>query len=91
MRSVMNDPSFAYGQVYGPMETMEKSITLLQTRLAKQDPASLTLDYLDREYSSLFAMLVKHGLCAITAYTQPTIPKEVWLRHQLSRIERYRD
>lgn len=91
MRSVMNDPSFAYGRVYGPMETMEKCITLLQTRLAKAQPETLTLEYLDTQYSALFKMLVDNGLCAVTAYTQPTIPKDVWLRHQLSRIERYRD
>jgi IS1 family transposase len=91
MRSVMNDPSFAYGTVYGPNETLEKSITLLQTRLAKVDPQALTLDYLDSQYSSLFQMLVDHGLCAVTAYTRPIISKDVWLRHQLSRIERYRD
>jgi hypothetical protein len=34
MRRVMNDPSFAYGLVYQPEEILEKSITLLQTRLA---------------------------------------------------------
>lgn len=87
----MNDPSFAYGQVYGPVETLEKSITLLQTRLAKEDPEALTMEYLDTQYTGLFNMLVEHGLCAVTAYTRPTIEKEVWLRHQLSRIARYRD
>lgn len=87
----MNDPSFAYGTVYGPVETLEKSITLLQTRLAKERPEALTMEYLDVQYSKLFEMLVDNGLCAVTAYTRPTISKDVWLRHQLSRIERYRD
>ncbi|HXI15525.1 MAG TPA: hypothetical protein VNM48_04065 [Chloroflexota bacterium] len=91
MRSVMNDPSFAYGAVYGPAETLEKSITLLQTRLAKQSPDVLTMEYLDAQYSDLFEMLVDNGLCAVTAYTQPAISKDVWLRHQLTRIARYRD
>jgi hypothetical protein len=91
MRSVMNDPSFAYGQVYGPFDTLETSITLLQTRLAKVDPERLTLEYLDRQYQGLFNMLVDNGFCTVTAYTQPTLSKDVWLRHQLSRIERYRD
>jgi hypothetical protein len=91
MRSVMNDPSFAYGRVYQPEEVLEKCITLLQTRLAKIAPAQLTMDYLDREYNSLFQMLVDNGFCTVTAYTQPTISRDVWLRHQLSRIERYRD
>ena len=27
---VMNDPSFVYGEVYGPMITVERSIVLLQ-------------------------------------------------------------
>ena len=87
----MNDPSYAYGAVYGPAETLEKSITLLQTRLAKQAPESLTIDYLDTQYTDLLKMLVDQGLCAITAYTQPSISKDVWLRHQLGHIERYRD
>jgi hypothetical protein len=54
-------------------------------------PALLTMDYLEREYHSLFQMLVDNGFCTVTAYTQPTISRDVWLRHQLSRIERYRD
>ena len=91
MRSVLNDPSFAYGKVYGPAETLEKSITLLQTRLAKQEPASLTMEYLDTQYNSLFEMLVTNGLCVVTAHTLPTISKDVWLRHQLTHIERYRE
>ncbi|HEU5316641.1 MAG TPA: hypothetical protein VFX49_11065 [Chloroflexota bacterium] len=91
MRSVLNDPSFAYGKVYGPAETLEKSITLLQTRLARQAPASLTMEYLDTQYEGLFKMLVDEGLCVVTAHTSPTISKDVWLRHQLSHIERYRE
>ena len=91
MRSVMNDPSFAYGHVYHPMETLEKCITMLQTRLAKMRPETLTIEYLDSQYSGLFKMLVDEGFCAVSAYTHPTISKDVWLRHQLSRIERYRD
>ena len=91
IRSVMNDPSFAYGEVYGPMEVMEKCIILLQTRLAKMRPEALTLDYLDAQYKDLFKMLVDHGLCVVTAYIQATISKDVWLRHQLRRIERFRD
>lgn len=91
MRSVMNDPSFAYGQVYGPIDVLETSITMLQTRLATLQPDTLTLEYLDRQYSGLFKMLVDNGLCAVTAYTRPMIPKDVWLRHQRRRIERYRD
>jgi hypothetical protein len=91
MRRVMNDPSYAYGEVYHPSETLEKSMTLLQTRLAKEDPAALTLEYLDTQYTGLFKMLVEHGLCAVSAYTQPMLPKEVWLRHQLKTIARYRD
>ena len=91
MRSVMNDPSFAYGHVYQPFDVLEKSITLLQTRLAKVEPATLTMDYLDQEYRGLFQMLVENGFCTVTAYTHPSISKDVWLRHQLSRIERYRE
>lgn len=91
IRHVMNDPSFAYGHVYHPFSTLEKCITLLQTRLAKMRPEDLTLEYLDRQYSQLFQMLVDSGLCAVTAYTQPMISKEVWLRHQLKTIARYRD
>ena len=91
MRSVLNDPSFAFGKVYGPAETLEKSITLLQTRLAKQAPGSLTLEYLDHQYTSLFDMLVEAGLCVVTAHTSPSISKDVWFRHQLSHIERYRE
>ncbi len=91
MRSVMNDPSFAYGHVYHPIDVLEKCVTMLQTRLAKEQPEALTLEYLDCEYSSLFKMLIDNGLCAVTAYTRPTISKDVWLRHQLRRIERYRD
>src|SRR5206468_2306558 len=56
--SVMNDPSFAYGQVYAPMEIVEKGIRLLQTRLAKMAPEALTLEYLDGQYTELFQMLV---------------------------------
>jgi hypothetical protein len=91
MRSVMNDPSFAYGAVYGPPETLEKGITLLQTRLAKEHPDTLTVEYLDAQYRDLLKMLVDNGLCAVTAYQQPIIAKDVWLRHQLDRIARYRD
>jgi hypothetical protein len=91
MRSVMNDPSLAYGHVYQPWEILEQSITLLQTRLAKQEPASLTLDYLDSQYRELFKMLEDNGFCTVTAYTRPSISKDIWLRHQLRRIERYRD
>jgi hypothetical protein len=87
----MNDPSFAYGAVYEPMETMEKCITLLQTRLAKMRPDLLTLEYLDSQYTDLFRMLVDNGLCVITAYTQSMISKDVWLRHQLGHISRWRD
>ncbi len=87
----MNDPAFAYGKVYAPMEVVEKSITMLQTRLAKLSPETLTLEYLDSQYSSLFRSLVESGLCVVTAYTQSTIPKDVWLRHQLRHIARYRD
>lgn len=91
MRRVMNDPSFAYGHVYDPPDVLEKSITLLQTRLAQSEPELLTLEYLDTQYSALFKMLVDNGLCAVLAYTSPSIPKDVWLRHQLGRIQRYRE
>jgi hypothetical protein len=87
----MNDPSFAYGHVYDPIDVIEKSVTLLQTRLAKAKPETLTIEYLDTQYSELFKVLVDSGLCAVTAYMQPMLPKDVWLRHQLRRIERYRD
>ena len=91
MRSIMNDPAFAYGKVYGPTETLEKSITLLQARLAKARPETLTMEYLDSQYSGLFDMLVDSGLCVVTAHQAPMIAKDVWLRHQLSSIARYRD
>ena len=91
MRSIMNDPCFAYGTVYGPSETLEKGITLLQTRLAKERPESLTIEYLDSQYTGLFNMLVTSGLCVVTAHQSPMIPKDVWLRHQLTSIARYRD
>ena len=87
----MNDPSFAYGHVYHPIDILEKSIMMLQTRLAKVRPEDLTIEYLDTQYSGLFKMLVDNGFCAVSAYTQPTISKDVWLRHQLTRIARYRD
>src|SRR5438094_3767885 len=86
--SVMNDPSYAYGQVYAPMETMEKCIRLLQTRLAKMAPEALTIEYLDSQYTALFRVLVDNGLCVVTAYTHSTISKDVWLRHQLKAIAR---
>src|SRR5947209_8158083 len=89
--SVMNDPSFAYGEVYHPFSILEKCIRLLQTRLAKMAPEALTIDYLDQQYRELFQMLVDNNLCAVTAYTQPIISKDVWLRHQLKSIARYRD
>jgi len=91
MRSIMNDPAFAYGKVYGPTETLEKSITLLQTRLAKERPEALTIEYLDSQYSGLLDMLVNAGLCVVTAHQAPMIDKDVWLRHQLTNIARYRD
>jgi hypothetical protein len=87
----MSDPSFVYGRVYGPMEVVEKSIKLLQTRLAKMAPEALTIEYLDGQYTELLEMLVDNGLCTITAYTHPTIAKDVWFRHQLKRIARFRE
>ena len=87
----MNDPSFAYGRVYQPFELLEQGITLLQSRLAQMAPDVLTTEYLDREYLALFEMLVDQGLCTVTAYTHPTISKDVWLRHQLRHIARYRE
>ena len=87
----MNDPSYAYGKVYAPMEIMEKCIKLLQTRLAKMAPEALTLEYLDTQYSELFEMLVSNDLCVVTAYTQATLSKDVWLQHQLRSIARFRD
>ena len=91
MRSIMNDPAFAYGTVYGPAETLEKSITLLQARLAKESPEALTIEYLDSQYRGLLDMLINSGLCVVTAHQAPLIAKDVWLRHQLTSIARYRD
>ena len=91
----------AAAQVPQPPEIAARSYLLLdvtanQILAAKdidtpEEPASLTIEYLDSQYSDLLKMLVDNGLCAVQAYTQPTIPKDVWLRHQLSHIERYRD
>jgi len=91
MRRLMNDPSFAYGRVYQPLEVVERSIILLQARLANQQPEQLTLEYLDEAYSNLLQMLVDSGLCTITAYGRPRMEKAVWLRHQLAEIARYRE
>ena len=54
----MNDPSFVYGEVYGPMITVERSIVLLQVRLAQLPPETLTLEFLDEQYSALLKTLV---------------------------------
>lgn len=87
----MNDPSFVYGKVYGPMITVERSIVLLQVRLAQQPPETLTLDYLDDQYSELLKTLVSSGLCVVTSFTQPTIEKAIWFAHQRAQIDRFRE
>jgi len=88
---VMNDPSFVYGEVYGPMVTVERSIVLLQVRLAQLPPETLTLEFLDEQYSALLKTLVSSGLCVVTSFTQPTIEKTIWFAHQRSQIDRFRE
>jgi len=91
MHRLMNDPSFAYGRVYQPAEVVESSIVLLQTKLATLPSEELTLEFLDEQYTNLFNLLVESGLCYISAYTRAIMPKDVWLRCQLSQIRRFRE
>lgn len=88
---IMNDPSFIYGKVWGPMETVERSIVLLQLRLAKETPDLLTDEYLDREYTALLASLEEAGLCVVTSFTQPTLERTAWFSYQRAQIARFRE
>ena len=87
----MNDPSFAYGRVYQPLDVVESSIILMQTKLATLPSEQLTIEFLDDQYTNLFDLLVESGLCYVSAYMRAIMPKDVWLRCQLSQIQRFRD
>ena len=75
---VMNDPSFAFGTVWGPMVTVERSLVLLQTRLALVPEDRLTDDYLKAQYLAVLESLVEAGLLVVTSFTQPTIDEATW-------------
>ena len=87
----MNDPSFAFGRVYEPLDVVEANVVLLQARLATKPKSQLTLDYIGAQFASLLSRLEDSGEAVITAYAQPTIPKDVWLTCQLLRIEKFRE
>ena len=87
----MNDPSFAFGTVWGPMVTVERSLVLLQTRLALVPEGRLTDDYLKAQYLGVLESLVEAGLLVVTSFTQPTIDEATWFGYQRSQIARFRE
>jgi hypothetical protein len=87
----MNDPSFAFGTVWGPMVTVERSLVLLQTRLALVPEDRLTDDYLKAQYLAVLESLVEAGLLVVTSFTQPTIDEATWFGYQRSQIARFRE
>ena len=87
----MNDPSFAFGTVWGPMVTVERSVVLLQTRLALVPEDRLTDDYLKAQYLAVLESLVEAGLLVVTSFTQPTIDEATWFGYQRSQIARFRE
>ncbi len=88
---LINDPSLAFGRVYEPFDVVESNIVLLQARLSTLPRAKLTLPYLESQYAGLLDRLEDSGETVITAYGQPSMPKDVWLTCQLSRIEKFRE
>ena len=88
---LINDPSFAFGHIYEPFDVVESNIVLLQARLATLPRATLTLAYLELEFTGLLDCLEGLGETVITAYAHPIMPKDVWLTCQLSRIEKFRE
>ena len=88
---LINDPSLAFGRVYEPFDVVESNIVLLQARLSTLPRAQLTLPYLESQYAGLLDRLEDSGETVITAYGQPSMPKDVWLTCQLSRIEKFRE
>lgn len=90
-RRVMNDPSLAFGTTWAPMATVERSIVLLQARLAQTPEADLGDDFLEAQYTALLDSLVQAGLCVITSFAHPTIARDVWFAHQRAQIARFRE
>ncbi len=88
---VMNDPSFALGKVWGPMTTVERSLVLLQARLAALPHDQLTDDYLKGQYLAVLESLVTSGLLVVTSFTQPTIDEATWFAYQRTQIARFRE
>ena len=88
---LINDPSLAFGRVYEPFDVVESNIVLLQARLSTLPRTQLTISYLESQYTCLLDHLENSGETVITAYGQPSMPKEVWLTCQLSRIEKFRE
>jgi hypothetical protein len=87
----MNDPSFAFGTVWEPMVTVERSLVLLQTRLAALPEKQLTDAYLKDQYLGLLHSLVVSRLLVVTSFTQPTIDEATWFAYQRSQIARFRE
>lgn len=88
---VMNDPSFAFGTVWGPMVTVERSLVLLQTRLALLPEERLTDAFLKAQYLEVLESLTEAGLLVVTSFTQPTIDEATWFGYQRSQIARFRE
>lgn|GEM_PF-715484 len=88
---VMNDPSFAFGKVWGPMATVERSLVLLQARLAALPDDQLTDNYLKGQYLAVLESLVASGLLVVTSFTHPTIDEATWFAYQRTQIARFRE
>lgn len=88
---VMNDPSFAFGTVWGPIVTVERSLVLLQTRLALLPEERLSDEYLKGQYLAVLDSLVTAGLLVVTSYTQPAIDEPTWFAYQRTQIARFRE
>jgi hypothetical protein len=87
----MNDPSFVFGTVWGPMVTVERSLVLLQTHLALLPEVRLTDDFLKAQYLEVLESLTEAGLLVVTSFTQPTIDEATWFGYQRSQIARFRE
>ena len=69
----------------------ERSLVLLQTRLALVPEDRLTDDYLKAQYLAVLESLVEAGLLVVTSFTQPTIDEATWFGYQRSQIARFRE
>ena len=87
----MNDPSFAFGTVWGPMVTVDRSLVLLQTCLALLPQERLTDAFLKAQYLEVLESLNEAGLLVVTSFTQPTIDEATWFGYQRSQIARFRE